>query len=132
MSLRDDINRHLETNYKETCRALTKQDAVLELFTNPSAKATQRATLLLNSTREILNASLIYVLDQQGTVIASSFSDSGITLFGNNYKFRPYFSKALEGFDYSYAAMGVTTGKRGIYFSSPIRDKQYNILGSLS
>ncbi len=128
-SVRNDINRHLETNYKETCRALAKQSIILDLFTSPSSKNTQRATQLLNSSREILGASLIYILNDKGDVIASSFSENGITLFGNNYKFRPYFTKALEGFDYSYAAIGVTTGKRGIYFSSPIRNRNLDILG---
>ena len=129
ISLREDINRHLETSFSETTRALTKQDAVVELFTSPNALATQRATIFLNSTREILGTSLIYIMDTTGTVIASSFSETGETLFGNNYRFRPYFSEAMKGNTVHYAALGVTTKKRGLYFSSPIRDDNLDIQG---
>ncbi|MEE4242621.1 MAG: response regulator [Desulfopila sp.] len=129
IALRDDINRHLETNFSETCRALTRQDAILELIENPDLQATQRATELLNSTREILGASLIYIMDKNGRVSASSFSETGETLFGFNYRFRPYFTEAMKGNDYMYVALGVTTGRRGIYFSSPIRDSLNQVQG---
>jgi PAS domain S-box-containing protein len=129
MALRDDINRHLETNFSETCRALTQQDAVLGLFRNPDSHSTRRATDLLNSTREILGASLIYIMDENGRVNASSFSETGETLYGFNYRFRPYFTEAMKGNDYMYVALGVTTGKRGIYFSSPIKNSAGQIQG---
>jgi PAS domain S-box-containing protein len=128
-TLRDDINRHLESNFRSTCRALSQQQAVLALFPIPTSFTTHRATLLLNSSREILGANIIYILDRTGKVIASSFTENGDTLFGNNYQFRPYFSESIQGEDYIYAALGVTTGKRGIYFSSPIKDNNSDIVG---
>lgn len=125
-TLRDDINRHLESNYRSTCKALAQQQAILKLFPIPTIDATNRATLLLNSSREILGANIIYILDNTGEVIASSFTETGDTLYGNNYRFRPYFTESIKGNDFIYAALGVTTGRRGIYFSSPIvgQDKQ--------
>ncbi len=128
-NLRDDINRHLESNLRSTCRALSQQQAVLDLFPKPTSDTTHRATLLLNSSREILGANIIYILDHTGKVIASSFTENGDTLYGNNYRFRPYFTNSLQGEDYIYAALGVTTGKRGIYFSSPIKDSNDDIVG---
>lgn len=129
MVLRDDINRHLEINFSDTCRALTRQDAILELISKPDLHATKQATDLLNSTREILGADLIYIMDATGRVNASSFSETGETLYGFNYRFRPYFTEAMQGNDYMYVALGVTTGKRGIYFSSPIKDAAGQIRG---
>ncbi len=128
-TLRDDINRHLESNFRSTCRALSQQKAVLDLFPSPVSDTTHRATLLLNSSTEILGANIIYILDKNGYVIASSFTETGDTLYGNNYQFRPYFSRSIQGEDYIYAALGVTTGKRGIYFSSPIKNKNNDVVG---
>ncbi len=128
-TLRDDINRHLEINYSETCRALALQEEVRALFIAPGVETTTEATDLLNSTREILDASLIYVQDSSGLVIASSLSKSGESLYGNNYRFRPYFIEALKGEDSIYGALGVTTGERGIYFGSPVINDTEKIAG---
>src|SRR6056297_1918790 len=54
-TLRDDINRHLEINYSETCRALAQQEEVRTLFTAAGVETTAEATDLLNSTRVILD-----------------------------------------------------------------------------
>lgn len=128
-AVRDDINRQLETNFSETCKALAKQNSVIEIFSDRSSSISQRINVLLNSSREILGVSIVYILDLTGTAIASSQTDQGGTLFGNNYKFRPYFTEAIKGYDYRYAALGVTTSQRGIYFSSPIRDRDQQIIG---
>ena len=68
-----------------------------------------------------LDASIVYVLDASGTVVACSPYGDGQTLTGGNYKFRPYFIQAMAGRIYQYTALGVTTGRRGIYFSAPVR-----------
>jgi len=75
---------------------------------------------VLTTAKRVLEASIVYVLDKQGTVVGCSPYDDGKTLTGNNYKFRPYFTRAMEGRSGTYAAVGVTTGERGIYFSSPV------------
>lgn len=69
----------------------------------------------------LLGVSIVYVMDGDGTVIGCSPYDGGKTLTGNNYKFRPYFTGPQEGKDARYAAVGVTTGERGLYFSTPVR-----------
>lgn len=70
--------------------------------------------------RGVLAASLVYVLDRTGTVVGCSPYGDGRTLTGNNYRFRPYFTQAIRGLPCEYAALGVTTGERGIYFSVPV------------
>ncbi len=77
----------------------------------------------LVTAREVLGASIVYILDQSGTVVACSpYGDGNKTLTGKQYGFRPYFTGAVNGKNVQYAALGVTTGKRGIYFSAPVYD----------
>ncbi len=128
-TLREDLNRHLETSFSSTSKALAQQQAILDLFPSPNIASTRRATQLLNSSREILGVNIVYILNEKGTVIASSRTENGSTLYGNNYRFRPYFTKAIAGEPAIYAALGVTTDRRGIYFSSPIDNEENQTVG---
>ena len=103
--------------------------AVQHLVPVPSIKAVSTGNLpvdapaavqILSTARKVLSASIVYVLDREGNVVACSPFAGGKTLTGNNYRFRPYFTEAMKGKSFHYAAVGVTTGKRGIYFSEPI------------
>jgi len=55
-----------------------------------------------------------------GTVVACTASGGGAVLTGENYAFRPYFRDARRGLDVVYPALGMTTKKRGLFFSSPV------------
>ncbi|MCE5301127.1 MAG: PAS domain S-box protein [Spirochaetia bacterium] len=65
------------------------------------------------------DADIVYIMDRTGTVKQST-SYLGEDLTGENYSFRPYFTGAMAGTPRIYGAYGVTTAKRGIYFSAPI------------
>jgi PAS domain S-box-containing protein len=69
----------------------------------------------------LLGVSIVYVMDWEGVVVGCSPYDDGKTLTGNNYRFRPYFTDPREGRDARYAAVGVTTGERGLYFSTSVQ-----------
>ncbi len=91
----------------------------------------------LNIAKKFLNASIVYLMDTNGHVIASTnfIDDDGLVsnLTGNNYAFRPYFIGAMKGENVIYPAVGVTTGKRGIYCSSPVFDNKLgNTIGVLA
>ncbi len=66
-----------------------------------------------------LDSSIVYLMDKNGDVIASSGNRSK-NLIGNNYSFRDYFLKAISGQNGLMMAIGFTTGVRGIYYSSPV------------
>lgn len=88
----------------------------------------------LDLIKNISSASLVYVMDKKGNVVASTefLDDEGniSSLKGNNYSFRPYFSGAIKGKGVTYSAVGVTTGKRGIYSSWPIKaENDSNYIG---
>ncbi len=67
-------------------------------------------------------ATIAYLMDRDGTVVASSNRFDSDSLVGKNYRFRPYFRQAAAGQCTHYYALGVTTGERGYYASCPARD----------
>lgn len=74
-----------------------------------------------------LGASICYLMNRQGLAVADNRPPEN-TIVGNNYGFRPYFQQAVTGNSYVFLALGVTTKKRGIYFSTPVYDGS-NIIG---
>lgn len=77
----------------------------------------------LQTTKDQLKASIVYLMNKQGETVACTpyGNELNKTLTGKNYKFRPYFQEAINGHLCVYLALGVTTGKRGIYYSAPVR-----------
>lgn len=68
-----------------------------------------------------LKGQLVYLLNLEGTVVASTPYDGGRTITGNSYAFRPYFTQVIEKRrPFFYPALGATTGKRGLYVSVPV------------
>lgn len=59
-----------------------------------------------------------YIVGQDGIIKASW--GVGKPLTGVNVNFRPYTKMALDGKESVYAAIGTTTGRRTLYFASPI------------
>lgn len=90
----------------------------------------KRVNQALDKYHEVLEAPVCYLVDAQGEVIASSNRNDPDSYVGHNYSFRPYFRQATTGEDGHYFALGVTSGKRGYYASSPVRDGQHNIIGA--
>ncbi len=120
--LANAIDRLLSKYYIEPCRQLSIRPIVIENATHINQPDNPQIKELLKITKTILSASIVYVMDNEGTVTASSKTPSGKRLTGNNYKFRPYFIHAVKGKESRYAALGVTTNQRGLYFSAPIFD----------
>jgi len=65
------------------------------------------------------NTDLIYVINDAGTVVASSDSPDS-PLVGRNYTFRPYFQDSIQGKPSIFPAVGAFTGLRGLHLSVPI------------
>lgn len=101
-------------------KAIAQKQEILEQL-NPTIKFDHKSTLtFLESVKTLLEASIVYILNVDGTVVACTPFDKNETLTGNNYRFRPYHLNAMKGEDVVYPALGVTTKERGLYFSSPI------------
>jgi PAS domain S-box-containing protein len=132
---RDNHLREADDQTRELARGL--DDSVLSRFGGVARALAENARIqkvaagalplddhdtleMLIGAREALGVSLIYVLDAEGTAVVCTPYGNNQTLTTRNYAFRPYFGAAMAGRDAVYPAVGVTTGKRGLYFSAPI------------
>jgi len=124
------INTFLVQRFGKAARQLALSPEVLAVCANKKVADNRDILQVLATARSVLNASIVYVLDQKGTVVACSpFDRERKTLTGKNYSFRPYFSRAMKGEEVQYVAVGVTTGQRGLYLSSPVRNHRGKIVG---
>jgi PAS domain S-box-containing protein len=73
--------------------------------------------------------SICYLLDSNGTTLASSNRDTPSSFVGQSYAVRPYFKKAMQGSQGSYVAVGLTSKAPGYYTSYPVRDAAGGIVG---
>ncbi|MFH1984019.1 MAG: PAS domain-containing protein [Pseudomonadota bacterium] len=88
------------------------------LKTDPAGLAA--ANRMLDLFRETLDADVCYLLDPDGTTVASSNRNDPDSFVGQNFRFRPYYQKAIQGLPSTYLALGTTSGKRGAYVSYPV------------
>ena len=114
------------TRYEHLPSAVALSSEVLHLLRGGEG---QRETLqpAANHYLERLNSFFgglaIFVLDPEGTVVASSdwiYSDN---LLGQNQKLRSYFQAALRGAPDRYYAIDETRNEAGYFFAHPIRDE---------
>lgn len=103
---------------KELTNALTRKDQYTLDETN----------YILDVFTTNYHADVCYLIDRDGKTIASSNRNSPDSFVGQNYAFRPYFQQAIKGeaTDFlAYMALGMTSGKRGVYYSNPVyEDRQ--------
>ena len=118
--LAEEINVFVVHHFDAAVSSLAVNSEIKSACTTGNPTDSESLLGVLTTAKDVLEASIVYILDRQGTVVGSSFYDDGKTLTGNNYKFRPYFTRAMSGSSTTYAAVGVTTGKRGLYFSEPV------------
>ena len=100
---------------KELTNALTQKDQDALVGTNS----------ILDHFKKTYKADVCYLIDRDGNTIASSNRSSSDSFVGQNYAFRPYFQQAIRGDPTAflgYMALGVTSGKRGIYYSHPVHE----------
>jgi two-component system C4-dicarboxylate transport sensor histidine kinase DctB len=86
----------------------------------------------LEETNALIEASDLYLIDLSGTTIAASNHDREDSFIGQNFSYRPYFTEARDGRSGHFFALGTTSGVRGYYFASPVRDPQGQIQGVLA
>ncbi|MCP4686629.1 MAG: PAS domain S-box protein [Desulfobacterales bacterium] len=113
------INLPLDS-YARTARILAGLPAMRTALAKKRAAALAEANSTLDHFQAALEADVCYLMDKNGTTLASSNRRDSTSFVGKNYAFRPYFRKALQGVPAIYMALGVTSRKRGIYFSHPV------------
>jgi len=124
-----NINSEINTRV-QILNKLVKNRHIKEALTNKEKKDKSELLVLLDGIKEATNSNIVYVMDKEGIVVGCSKYDDNKSLMGNNYSFRPYFIRALNGMSVIYPAIGVTTKRRGIYLSAPV-EYNNNIIGVL-
>ncbi|NMG74439.1 sensor histidine kinase [Aromatoleum diolicum] len=115
------------TRYAHLPSAVGLNKDVLDLLRAPQSEQESRqpvANHYLEQLNDYFGGLAIFVLDMQGTVIASSdwvYSDN---LLGQNQKMRSYFQAAARGAPDRYYAIDETRNEAGYFFAHPIRDER--------
>lgn len=91
------------------------------------AGETRTATARLNEKLEFLayeiGSPIIYVINRDGTVIASSNANTPESFVGRNYDYRPYFQDAMAAGAAEYYAIGDLSGRFGLFLARRIGDE---------
>jgi PAS domain S-box-containing protein len=107
-------------------RAMARMQELSYALDSGSDEALRAANGILDTFQSSLQADVCYLLNDSGITVASSNRLDANSFVGQDFGFRPYFQKALAGNPHAYMALGVISGKRGVYYSAPVmsRDKE--------
>ena len=92
----------------------------------------RRADEILDHFTRSLDVGVCYLMDRDGTTIASSNRYDPHSFVGKNFSFRPYYKEVFSSRPATYLALGTTSKKRGIYFSYPVFDEQQKTIIGLA
>jgi PAS domain S-box-containing protein len=101
-------------------RTLAGLGEITGALDNPQPETLAEANRTLDHFRTTLEVDVCYLMDSEGTTLASSNRDAPDSFVGRNFSFRPYFTEAMEHKAATYMAMGSTSFKRGVYYSYPV------------
>ena len=119
-NLAQEIETFIVRTFSHSALDLVKLREVVEVCAGRAPVDNGELQRVLNTARGALDVALVYVLDPAGTVIGSSVSAEEPSLTGNRYHSRPYFTYAMAGTPHVFPAVGLTTGRKGFYFSAPV------------
>jgi two-component system C4-dicarboxylate transport sensor histidine kinase DctB len=123
------LDSHLR-RYEALPALLAQDDDVRLLLADPANP--QRIAAMnrwLAETNALIEASDLYLIDLDGDTIAASNHARTDSFIGQNFSYRPYFTRARDGGSGRYFALGTTSGVRGYYFASPVRDAVGRVQG---
>ena len=104
---------------KDASYFIAEHPMIQEWQVSPKLVNEHDILIVLNTIKYMLDASIVYILDDEGNVqICTPPCDNALT--GKNLNFRPYFQESIKGHELVYPALSVTDQERGLYFSSPI------------
>jgi C4-dicarboxylate-specific signal transduction histidine kinase len=105
---------------QKSVRTLAGLKEIITAATRKNPASIISANLILDHFNSTLEGDVCYLMDRNGNTIASSNRNDPDSFVGQNYAFRPYFIQAVQGGPSIYMALGVTSNKRGIYYSYPV------------
>jgi two-component system C4-dicarboxylate transport sensor histidine kinase DctB len=87
---------------------------------NPTPDGITRLNLKLSRLSVGTGVSVIYVLNQHGSTIASSNWNDSASFVGKAFNFRPYFQGAMQRGVAEYFALGATSHRSGLYLAQRV------------
>jgi len=124
--IKKNLSFFLSENIKPV-RALAGMEEMLEMLVRPGKEAQDRANAVLDLFKASLKVDVCYLMNYEGTTIASSNRNARDSFVGKNFAFRPYFQQAIHSAPATYLALGTTSQKRGVYYSFPVFEKGEDI-----
>lgn len=126
------LDSHLR-RYEALPALLAQDDDIRRLLADPAnPQRIGDMNRSLAETNALIEASDLYLIDLDGDTIAASNHDRADSFIGQNFSYRPYFTEARNGGSGRYFALGTTSGLRGYYFASPVRDTAGQVAGVLA
>ena len=120
--IKKNLSSFLSENIKPS-KTLAGMDEFIAALTKPNDNSIAKANAMLDHFNASLKTDVCYLMDTNGKTIASSNRRDPDSFVGDNFSFRPYFQKAIQGTPATYLALGVTSDKRGVYYSHPVNKK---------
>ena len=120
---------HFFSHFASTAKALSVAPEYVRATTSSKDDSLNQANKLLDRHCAALSGAICYLMAPDGTAVASSNRHTKTSFVGGNYGFRPYFQAALAGNSSTYLAEGVTSKKRGVYFSAPVFSGSQEVVG---
>jgi len=117
--IKNGISSFLSENLKSV-KALAGLEELKQVLSSKDDEAMARANFILDHFNSALGADVCYLMDHEGNTIASSNRDDPDSFVGENFGFRPYWRQAIQGNPATYMALGITSKKRGVYYSHPV------------
>jgi C4-dicarboxylate-specific signal transduction histidine kinase len=102
---------------------------VIAVLESRKAQEVNQANESLQHFNKERGTSVCYILDRNGTAVASSNHLAEDRFVGKNYSVRKYFSQAMRGIPAKEFALGMTSSKKGLYTGSPVRDNYNRVIG---
>jgi len=125
-TIQKNLSSFLSENIKPV-RALSGIKELAQLLILPDDTiALKNANAILDHFNKTLNVEVCYLMDAEGDTIASSNRNAPDSFVDKNFDFRPYFQQAIQGSPATYLALGITSGRRGVYYSHPVFTKDRN------
>lgn len=114
-----NLNYYLSESNKPI-KTLAGLPELSQVLLNQSEENLDQVNQLLDHYQKTLQLGVCYLINADGTTIASSNRNSKTSFVGQNFSFRPYFNHSINGKPDVYLALGTTSHVRGAYYSHPV------------
>ncbi|MDD9302164.1 MAG: PAS domain S-box protein [Desulfobacter sp.] len=127
------LTRQFSTHLSEHIKPVKTLSGIREMIRvleDTDLETIYQANRFLDHFTQSMALDVSYLMDKRGITLCSSNRNDADSFVGNDFSFRPYYKKAIQGEPATSLALGTTSSKRGVYFSHPIyRRHSKEILG---